>query len=1500
MTVLSPAPRPEASLPLFASLRTASPAPATSPAPDRKVTGLFHAGSVLTLALDKGRTLDARTLRTVMTEAFDGSDAEGAWAWKDAYEAVEIAQLLFLRKYGRAMAGQAGSPARLLAMLARLAERLPTHSRRSEESQALQQFSTPLALGAIAARAAALRTDDLVLEPSAGTGQLAIWAELAGARLALNELAETRAGVLARLFPDAPLCRANAEQINDHLPAELRPTVVLMNPPFSASPKIDGRYRLTAAKHLASALARLAAGGRLVAITGESLAPDRSSWRELFAHWQASGRVVFSAGIPGTAYAKHGTSFETRLTVIDKAPAEDPRRFPESHGVTESVEALLDLVERHVPPRLLPAPAPVLPAAVAAPIARTAARPKPVVSTPPLLARLTGKVAPAPVPAAPPVEPAPVAVPVSVTVAEPTPAEPVVIELAYQTRDWTPAARTLTQALYETYEVQSVIIDGARPHPTKLVQSGAMASVAPPKPGYRPHLPAALVANGLLSDAQLESVITAGEAHAGFLDGHFTVEDNFDTVAAVAPDTQGAVRFRRGWFLGDGTGAGKGRQVAGIILDNWLKGRKRALWISKSDKLIEDAIRDWTALGGDPADVVALSRFRQGATIELDSAILFATYATLRSAERQGKVSRVQQIVDWLGRDFDGALVFDEAHAMANAAGDRTERGEKKPSQQGQAGLRLQNALPGARVVYVSATGATTVSNLAYTARLGLWGCGDFPFASRAAFIAAMEAGGVAAMEVLARDLKALGLYAARSLSFDGVEYELVEHVLTPEQIRIYDAYAEAFQVIHTNLLAALEATNVTGPDGTLNAQAKAAARSTFESNKQRFFNHLITAMKCPTLLASIERDVADGRAAVVQIVSTGEALLDRRLAEIPAEDWGDISIDVTPREYVLDYLRHSFPTQLFEVYSDDAGNLHSRPVTDAEGNPIQSREAVARRDQLVERLASLPPVQSALDQIIWSFGADRVAEITGRSKRVVRKPGAGGDCLAVETRPGSANLGETQAFMDDHKQILVFSDAGGTGRSYHADLGAKNQRRRVHYLLEPGWKADAAIQGLGRSNRTNQAQPPIFRPVTTDVKGEKRFLSTIARRLDTLGAITRGQRQTGGQGLFRAEDNLESPYAAAALRQFFQALGLGRIAGCSLQSFCDHTGLDVIDGQGRLFETLPPIPQFLNRLLALRIDLQNTLFEEFEARLEAEIEGAMTAGVYDVGVETLIAESFRIIERRRVFVHPSGAETACLRIARTDRNQPLSLEAVLALRTAVNGRLLVNAQSGRAALQAPAPARMVEDGGVEDRARLIRPMSRETIGVGLLRRSRWIETDQDRFAAAWQAEITATPVFATSELTVVTGLLLPIWDRLPDTNLRVYRLQTDDGERVIGRLLNPEQLGAVYAALGVDAGPGLSAGQVWSAITERRVSFRLAGGLTLRRARIMGVERVELADFAPDAVDRLKAMGLIGEIISWKLRLFIPTGTTGPDILATLLDRHPVIPDARPSPVAA
>src|SRR3546814_12468295 len=120
-----------------------------------------------------------------------------------------------------------------------------------------------------------------------------------------------------------------------------------------------------------------------------------------------------------------------------------------------------------------------------------------------------------------------------------------------------------------------------------------------------------------------------------------------------------------------------------------------------------------------------------------------------------------------------------------------------------------------------------------------------------------------------------------------------------------------------------------------------------------------------------------------------------------------------------------------------------------------------------------------------------------------------------VESRSPRTNLAETDAFMRGAKKILIFSDAGGTGRSYHASLTCENQTRRNHYLLEPGWRADAAIQGLGRTHRTHQATAPLFRPVSTDCRGERSFISTIARRTDRRCELNRCTRLTGRPGLF-------------------------------------------------------------------------------------------------------------------------------------------------------------------------------------------------------------------------------------------------------------------------------------------------------------------------------------------------------------------------------------------------
>jgi predicted RNA methylase len=854
----------------------------TAGAPSR-AAALLQAAHQLLPYFEQGKALDKTCVRDAMETAFGGSDTSGAWVWKDGYEAGECAQILLLLKYGALMRRQCDTPAKFLAMVEMIAGFALSHTRRSETSQKLQQFSTPLPLSSIVTEAAQCRADDVVLEPSAGTGLLAIYAKLAGAKLHLNEIDDVRADLLSLLFPDASVSRHDAGSIDDRLDAVIDPTLIIMNPPFSAAPGVEGRYKAAMGQHVLSALDRLQPDGRLVVVSGANFSPSNNAFRSAFKRIGEIASIRFSAPIAGRVYARHGTTTETRLTVIDKKRDLTPDLTAAYHDQAESSQSLLALVQAHCPPRLIAGPT-----EQAANASRSPAVQSPSIQSLRDKARSQVRA----------VEAEKARHPFDLIEAE---------EIGYLPKVWVEKSSRLTEALYEGYEVQSITIEGAHSHPTALVQSAAMASVAPPLPSYRPKLHANLITDGALSDAQIESIIYAGEAHEQHLSSWFRHDEEDQRLVACEVDAEDGFQLRKGWFLGDGTGCGKGRQVAGVILDNWVRGRNRAIWVSKSDKLIEDAIRDWTAIGGRASDIVPLSRFKQGSDIRLAQGILFVTYATLRTAERQHgdilKASRLDQVTAWLGKDFDGVIAFDEAHAMANAAGEKGKeggRGDKQASQQGLAGLKLQNLVPDARVLYVSATGATIVGNLAYASRLGLWSTGDSPFATREQFIADMEAGGIAAMEIISRDLKALGLYLARSLSYEGVEYEMLVHDLTPAQRDIYDSYAEAFQVIHTNLEAALEASGITAEGGTLNVQAKSAARSAFESNKQRFFNHLITAMKCPSVIKSIEHDLETGASAVVQIVSTSEALMERRLAQIPASEWHDLHVDITPREYVL------------------------------------------------------------------------------------------------------------------------------------------------------------------------------------------------------------------------------------------------------------------------------------------------------------------------------------------------------------------------------------------------------------------------------------------------------------------------------------------------------------------------------------------------------------------------------------------------------------------------
>ena len=1367
-------------------------------------------------------TLTTQSVGTLLTATLGGTDASGAWTWRQAYDLVQAAAIIADRD-----TPLASDPVTRLGALTAAASGRPTETRRSEMQIRLQQFSTPLPYAYVASIAAAIRPDDVALEPSAGTGALAHMVQRAGAKLVLNEIDPFRATLLDAVFRIKP-DRHDGEHIDDLLDRAHAVDVVVMNPPFSSSvSRIDPTIAL---RHAVSAAKRLSPGGRLVAILPMAACEQRQP-----ALWRRLTSIVtprLHLGLPGIVYRKMGTNVDTALLIADAPCADD--------GVGESTIPLrpMSLQDALAAVRT---DLPVRPPRET----RTPSQSSPVAPRPALrLAR-------------------------SLSVAAPRCATRAAVDapLAYVERA-TPGQNVAVSDIYARYEPQRIEIPGAAAHPSSLVESVAMAAVLPPMPTAVLRLPPRLISEGELSAAQLETIIMAEESYCHDLPGRFAVKDDWSEIApAGEEDSDGGVAFRQGYFLGDGTGAGKGRQAAGLMMAGWLAGRTRAIWLSKSKTLIEDAIRDWSDLGGSPTDIMSIDRWKPDEAITCQRGILFLTYATLRAVGKSGR-SRLEQIVEWAGDGFDGVLAFDEAHAMQNAAGSSEGRGTAA-SQQGIAGLRLQLALPRARTLYVSATGATNVGNLAYATRLGLWGPGDaYPFASREDFVAAMEAGGVAAMEVVARDLKALGLYTARALSFEGVEYDILEHRLSEAERTIYDSFASAFRIIHQNLRAALEATGIVDEEsGRTASAAKASALSRFESMKQRFFGHVLNGFKAKSVIAAIEDDLENGWAPVIQIVSTGESHLDRAIEGLEAGD-DLLESHLTPKEVIVHWLGTAFPIhaqQLVEI----EGTIVSQPLLDADGNRVVSREAEMLRDAALMELYTIAPIPSFLDQILWHFGEDRVAEVTGRSKRAIRTVGG---TLKVAPRSGSANSAESAAFMAGIKDILLFSDAGGTGRSYHAARSAGNrERRRRHYLVEPGWRADAAIQGLGRTHRSAQVSAPFFRVVTSDVHGEKRFTSTIARRLDTLGALTRGQRQTGSQNLFRASDNLESPIARRALISHYKELASNSCEAMDYDTFYDWTALALIAGDGVLLEDLPPIQRYLNRLLALPIRMQNDLFAAFALKIEAQTEAARVAGTLDVGIETLRADRITVTGEEDLWTCPrSGSVT---------RTVTLETETAVHIASGVGilsdygdqMRPMRNAVSGKVALVSSRPHQVYDDAVFEEVRYLRRPGGRSTVTEAAFRTSHWDCMTPDAFFVAWDVEAEALPKVATETIVLLTGLLLPIWKTIPSDNERIWRVTPEDGQSRIGRAISPDQ--ALVLKGRFRTGGDASAGEMVAAAMATDTTVDLGRGLTMRARRVAGAKRLELEGWIPSQVATLKAAGCFSEIIAHQLRVFVPTG---------------------------
>ncbi|HTN41677.1 MAG TPA: methylase, partial [Asticcacaulis sp.] len=253
---------------------------------------------------------------------------------------------------------------------------------------------------------------------------------------------------------------------------------------------------------------------------------------------------------------------------------------------------------------------------------------------------------------------------------------------------------------------------------------------------------------------------------------------------------------------------------------------------------------------------------------------------------------------------------------------------------------------------------------------------------------------------------------------------------------------------------------------------------------------------------------------------------------------------------------------------------------------------------------------------------------------------------------------------------------------------------------------------------------------------------------------------------------------------------------------------------------------------------------------------------------------------------HPAtGAQTSLISIRRRQKTEVMAVTKALDRAEARTGHFLLNEKSGRACLQHPVRGLLCDDGSIEQRVALVGPNSERFTSADSLANTAWREASRSEFIQAWEAEMATLPDFTEDMIHVVSGLLLPIWNRLPSESARVYRLQTDAGERVVGRWVSPAWVANASAVGGVALEPA----DAHAALMDGKTVLSLAEGLQLRRVRAMGANRIELTGFTESQRDRLKAYGLFHEIISWKLRMFVPVSSTGIEVLTRLLSAYPI-----------
>ena len=1052
-----------------------------------------------------------------------------------------------LVRAAREVVGRKGRDSRAsYDLICKLYEMQPTIAARSSNRIKMQQYSTPLPMAWIANRfAMANKADDKVLEPTAGNGMLVFTVPVEQVRA--NELDETRLDNLR----EQGFAEVTQQDATEPFAGGMQYDAVIANPPFGKReaveydgkmiPGLDPQITLNALASMKDdGRAAIIIGGNMEYAINGAIKSMKPFFTYLYDHYNVKGVIDMSGGL----YAKQGTTFPTRMILIDGRRSNEERAqtavYPpvESKAIrkAESFDDLYEIINEVLNSKEKTNGTEVL---------RSRER---------QLASVNNETSGNTDGAGHREQPrknddvgsrSKSTQEHSDGGEQVLPRERRTNTADGETRAETPRDNAGGSRSVSNTDIQRVGTERVSTNGVGLKQAPTehkKRTLTDEKSAYRPHN-SAFSLNSVAPAAMVEAmdnVLTQIEAQHGSIDefiktelGYDTIEEAHQALAAEQMDSVAMAIYQmkqgQALIIGDQTGVGKGRQMAALIRWAVQRGEKPVFITQKAD-LFSDIYRDLVDVGS--GDLVPFIFNSDGAMVdskgntvhkplssaemakvfasgalpdEYDFAVL--TYSQVNTGDavsqqemeeaakksgartkksknvKNGKATPKATFLRVIAKD--NYLFLDESHTAAGSSN---------------TGAYLQSILRGAKAAtFASATFAKRPDTMPlYAIRTAMSQAKVEPDK----MISIIEKGGVTLQEIMSRELTNAGQMVRRERDMSDVVTDW-KTITDPETVRRarenYDRTIAAFNAIikfqEDYVKPMIEALDM---ELAVMAESAGVKRGTdkmgvenvpFASKTYNYTKQLMLALKVDAIADEVEAEINAGRHPVIALESTMESSIKDYAA-------GETIDEPT---FSASLLKGLDTVMQYTVKDEDGNERHERYSPQALG-PAGEKAYYELQDFIRESTSDI--FISPLDAIIERLNDKgyKVGELTGRNMYVERNDDGR---VVVKRRTDKDKKKMQREFNSGTLDVLILNKSASTGISLHASEKFSDQRQRSMIIAQPLSDINDYMQMIGRIDRTGQVHRGYYINLGLPVPAENRFLMMLSTKLKSLNANT-------------------------------------------------------------------------------------------------------------------------------------------------------------------------------------------------------------------------------------------------------------------------------------------------------------------------------------------------------------------------------------------------------------